>query len=354
MIINIDTSKKYNIEIAPNLLDDLGERISSLSFFASSYKVCIVTDTNVAKLYLKQAKHSLLNKHFEVCDFVLDAGESNKKIDSVMAIANLLAEKHFTRSDIIIALGGGVVGDIAGFTASVFMRGIPYMQAPTTLLAGIDSSIGGKTAINLTNGKNLIGSFYQPSAVFFDTKTLETLGKCELMDGISEIIKVGIIGDAELFALFENNSPQTLGKFIHPAIVRAINVKKHIIEVDEKETGIRSMLNLGHTIGHAIEKCSNYKISHGQAVAIGLLHMAKIADKNGLLSEPDLVNRLLSLYKKYDFDVDLPFSPAMLASVALNDKKRSGDTIKLVLPVAVGKCIMRDFAVDKLANLFDI
>ncbi len=354
MIIEIDTSKKYNIEIKPHLLDTVGEKLLALPTLSSPCKVCIITDTNVERLYLKKVTASLLNCKFDVCNFVVDAGEASKNIKTIEKIVNFLAEKHFTKEDIIVALGGGVVGDISGFVASVFLRGIPYVQVPTTLLAGIDSSIGGKTAVNLHSGKNLVGSFYQPSAVFFDTKALETLKRQELMDGISEMIKAGIIADTALFTLFENNQPQKLGQFLYEAIVHAINVKKHIVEADENEHGIRTLLNLGHTVGHAVEICSNYKISHGNAVAIGLFHMVKMASKTGILSEPDLAERLSTIYKKYGFDVNLPFSPTMLASVASNDKKRSGNTIKLVLPVAVGKCVMKDFAACDLAELFDV
>ncbi len=229
MIININTKKKYTVEIGENLLNDIGYKVSKLT--SPKSKVCIITDVNVDKLYMHRLEESLTNQSFFIHKLVFESGENIKNINSLERILNYLSHEHFNKGDIIIAFGGGMIGDLAGFAASVYHRGIPYIQIPTTLLAAVDSSIGGKTAINLSSGKNTIGNLWNPTAVYFDIKTLETLEKKELQNGISEIIKAAIIGDKYLFELFEKNSPKNLANFIFEALVRAIYVKKKIIEI---------------------------------------------------------------------------------------------------------------------------
>lgn len=254
MNINIKTTNTYNIEIERNLIENMGLKMLR---FTKVKKICIITDINVHSLYTKHLTDSLTNTGFEVHKLVFDSGEGTKSLANLEKILEYLAEEQFTRTDMLIALGGGVIGDLTGFAASVYLRGIDYIQMPTTLLAAVDSSVGGKTAINLRSGKNLAGSFWQPKGVYFDTATLETLPKSELQNGLSEIIKAGMILDESIFQLLENNDISELGSFIEDVITKAVIVKKNIVELDEREEGLRKMLNLGHTIGHAIEKASD-------------------------------------------------------------------------------------------------
>ena len=254
MIINVNTSKAYEIEIKKHLLDETGPRISRLFRPA---KCCIITDENVHRLYTGKVEKSLKAAGFEVHKIVFSPGESTKNMNNLFRILRYLASEGFTSSDFIIALGGGVIGDLTGFAAAIYMRGISYIQMPTSLLAMVDSSVGGKTAINLPEGKNLAGAFWQPEAVYMDTACLETLSKSQLQCGIIEMIKAAVILDPSLFELFNTHKPQELGSFIEDAIIKSVGIKKRIVETDENEKGIRRVLNLGHTIGHSVEKLRN-------------------------------------------------------------------------------------------------
>ncbi|MEE1038966.1 MAG: 3-dehydroquinate synthase [Eubacterium sp.] len=350
MNINIKTEKNYTVEIEKHLIENMGLKMLR---YTKLQKICIVTDVNVHSLYTKHLTDSLQNTGFEVHKIVFDSGESSKSFTNLERILNYLAEENFTKTDMLIALGGGVIGDLTGFAASVYLRGIEYIQMPTTLLAAVDSSVGGKTAVNLGAGKNLAGAFWQPAAVFFDTVTLETLPKAELQNGISEIIKAGIILDEGIFSILENTSPSDMGSFIEEVIARAITVKKNIVELDEREQGLRQTLNLGHTIGHAIEKASNYEISHGRAVAMGTYAIARIAEIKEWTKE-DITPRLIELYNKYQFDLTCRFTAEEIASYALHDKKRKGDIITLAIPQAVGKCRLMDIKCDELISLLEL
>lgn len=350
MIININTEKKYNIEIKKHLLDEIGVKLLS---FKRLSKVCIITDVNVHPLYTKQLTDSLSNTGFEVHKIVFDNGEATKSFEHLEQIVNYLADEGFTKSDLLIALGGGVIGDLTGFAASIYQRGMDYIQIPTTLLSAVDSSMGGKTAINLHAGKNLVGTFWQPKAVYFDTATLETLSKKELQNGLSEIIKAGVILDKTILNILDKHQPSQLGMILEDLIIKAIEVKKKIIEIDERESGIRQVLNLGHTMGHAIEKCSNFNIAHGQAVAIGLLSMTRIAETKGW-SEEYMSDYLAQIYKKYQFDLFCKFTYEQLAKASYADKKRHGDMITLAIPKALGQCTLKEIHCSNLEELFKI
>lgn len=350
MIININTEKQYNIEIKKHLLDEVGVKLLS---FKRLSKVCIITDINVHKLYTKQLTDNLANTGFEVHKIVFDSGESTKSFEHLQQIVNYLADEGFTKSDLLIALGGGVIGDITGFAASIYQRGMDYIQIPTTLLSAVDSSVGGKTAIDLHAGKNLVGTFWQPTAVYFDTATLETLPKKELQNGLSEIIKAGVILDKSILEILDNNKPANLGMVLEELIIKSIEVKKKIIEIDERESGIRQVLNLGHTIGHAIEKCSNFNISHGQAVAIGLFAMTRIGESKGWSNE-HMSDFLAKIYEKYQFDLSCPFTYKQLAKAAYADKKRHGEIITLAIPKVLGQCTLKDIHYSHIEDLFKI
>ena len=256
---------------------------------------------------------------------------------------NFLAQNHITRSDCILALGGGVTGDMAGFAASTFLRGIPYIQVPSSLLAMVDSSVGGKTAIDLPVGKNLVGAFYQPSLVICDLNTLNTLPGSVFCDGCAEVIKYGVLYDADLFAHLESNGLQ----FDRESVIsRCVELKRNVVAEDEFDNSARQKLNLGHTIGHGVEAQSNFTVTHGQAVAIG---MAIIAKSRCIA----IYERLVSVLQKFQLPVKTDFTAKQLFTSALSDKKRSGEIVNLIIPEAIGKCNISPIFVDELESLIE-
>ena len=343
--IRVNTDKAYNVTIGKELLPRVGALVAEN---IRPCKAAIITDSNVAPLYLQKLHESLRMSGFDVCYHVFPAGEKNKNIAVLSGILEFLAENQLTRNDCVFALGGGVTGDMAGFAAGCYLRGIKYIQIPTTLLAAVDSSVGGKTAIDLKAGKNLAGLFVQPSAVICDTDCLITLSDDLFADGLAEAIKTGILFDRELFDLCDN--ARDSGN-IEEIIFRCVQWKAKIVSEDEKETGVRKLLNLGHTPGHAIEKLSNYTVSHGNAVAIGTVIMARAAERLGLTSTPCAAEISLMLLSN-GLHVSPRYSAEQLAEAALNDKKRSGDSITLVLPTEIGKCITETFPVSALTDVF--
>ena len=257
--VTIHASRSYNIHIGSGLLAHLGSYARQLG---KAQKVCIVSDSNVWPLYGSIASDSLEKARFEVMSFVFPAGEASKNGVTFLELLNVLAENRLTRSDLIVALGGGVVGDLAGFAAATYLRGIRYIQVPTTLLAAVDSSVGGKTAIDLPAGKNLAGTFYQPSLVLCDTDTLTTLPPEIFRDGCAEVIKYGVLYDPEMFAHLE---AEGLSFHREDVIARCVELKRDVVMEDEFDTGARMKLNLGHTIGHGVEAKSHFGISHGNS-----------------------------------------------------------------------------------------
>ena len=342
--ITVNASKNYDILIANGIFSDIGQ------IFKTKFKPCkiaIITDDTVDKLYAGDIKKDLENNGFSVCKFVFMHGEERKNIDTYSKILGFLATEQLTRSDLIIALGGGVVGDIAGFSASTFLRGIRFVQIPTTLLAQIDSSVGGKTAIDLKEGKNLVGAFYQPELVICDPLLLNTLPKDVFDDGLGEGIKYAIL-DEKIFSLIEKDFD--LSQFIF----LSIDYKRRIVEQDEFEKGNRKFLNLGHTIAHGIEKLSNYKISHGKAVAMGIYIILKTSEKNGLLSKEIRENIELTIQKllpKVDMESAI-YSLSDILECALFDKKRTGDNLDLVMIKDVGKITIERIKIDSLMEYF--
>lgn len=334
-VINVETNKKYSVTVGAGLLADCGEKIKALTGLC---RAAIITDSNVSKLYLSNVEKSLAAAGFKTDSFVFKAGESSKNIETLSDILEFLAENSYTRTDILVALGGGVVGDITGFAASVYLRGVRFVQLPTTLLAMVDSSVGGKTAIDLNAGKNLAGAFYQPEGVFADTDTLKTLNKDELANGFAESIKYGVLFDEELFDLFgEDLSDETLEK----AISLCIAHKARVVKNDEFDMGERKLLNLGHTIGHAVEKCSGYAIPHGHAVAAGMAMIARASEKLSLC-EKGTAEKIEKMLLRYNLPTDCPeYDDEELYSASLGDKKREGGTITLVIPEKIGGSVLR-------------
>ena len=341
--VTVNASKSYNILIEKELLRDAGKQIKAL---IGKARACIVTDDTVDALYSKTVEESLAAQEISFIKFIIPHGEASKNASNLIALLEFLATNRLTRSDVLIALGGGVVGDLAGFAAGVYLRGVKFIQIPTTLLAMVDSSVGGKTAIDLEAGKNLAGVFHQPSLVLCDPDTLNTLSDEIFADGCAEVIKYGIINDKEFFDLLKLGIKSN----IEAVIERCVQNKASIVELDEFDHGTRQLLNLGHTIGHAIELCSNLTISHGSAVAIGTVIATKIAIYLGLCPESDL-DEIVDLLKSAKLPTECTYTASELASVASADKKRAGDRINLVLPFGIGNCQLYRVSVDELEAL---
>lgn len=343
-IIKVNASKKYEVVIGNGILSSLGERCVSL---LGKRRAVIVTDSNVAPLWLSEAKASLENAGIDTIDFIFPAGEESKSKETLFELLEFMAENRLTRSDFAVALGGGVTGDMTGLAASLYLRGIPFVQVPTTLLAAVDSSVGGKTAVNLTAGKNLMGAFYQPELVLCDTRTLDTLSDEVFADGMAEVIKYGVIFDKELF---DKVCGGDVKSDIESIIARCVELKRDVVAKDEFDNGDRQLLNFGHTMAHSIEKCSNFEISHGSAVAIGMVIAAKASAKLGW-SKENCTARIIEANKNNGLPVECEFAPNDLADVALSDKKRSGGTINFVVPEVMGKCILKKIPVETLYEI---
>ena len=339
--ITVKTGAPYQVLVGDNLINNVGKYVLEI---AKPCKALIVTDDIVSKLYLNGVKNSLVECGFCVEDFIFPAGETSKTVDTYLQIVARLAELSFTRSDIIIALGGGVVGDVAGFSASTYLRGIKCVQIPTTLLSQIDSSVGGKTAVNLPQGKNLLGAFYQPSLVVCDVDVLADLPKSVLLAGYGEMLKYAILDKKVYDELVGHGALANL-------VSLCVEYKKNIVEVDEKESNERRLLNLGHTSGHAIEKLSNFTISHGIGVAYGLKIMAGYSLKKGYVDKATfdsivaLIDDTVTLQK-------LPYSAKTIAENAQNDKKRAGDTVTIVTIHGIGDCRLETVFVEELEEVF--
>ena len=324
-IISVNTSKQYAIKIGSGLLRQLGAEAAELDHAA---RVCIVSDTNVWPLYGNTAMSSLTEAGFSVVSYVFPAGEESKNAETYLNLLNFLAREQLTRTDLIVALGGGVVGDLAGFTAATYLRGIRFIQVPTTLLAAVDSSVGGKTAIDLTAGKNLAGAFYQPELVLCDTDTLSSLPADIFLDGCAEVIKYGVLYDEAFFSMLESTGP---GFDREAVIARCVELKRDVVTQDEFDTGARMKLNLGHTIGHGVEARSQFTLSHGKSVAIGMAIVAKA-------SHCADAERIIACLEKFQLPTTVAYPADEIYRYALSDKKRSGESIRLIIPKTIGDC----------------
>lgn len=339
--VTVHASKEYDVLIGDNLLKNIGTYVKQIK---NQGKIAIISDSNVWPLYGESAKSKLTDAGFDVVVFVFPAGEASKNAETYLNIVNFLAENHITRSDALIALGGGVVGDITGFAAATFLRGISYIQIPTTLLSMVDSSVGGKTAIDLPAGKNLIGAFYQPELVLCDCTTLTTLPDAFFYDGCAEVIKYGILFDPQLFTHLEDRGPAFDRNYV---ISRCVALKRDVVEADEYDTGLRQKLNLGHTIGHAVEAISRFGISHGNGVAIGMSIVTKAAAAKNICDR-QLYPQLVSVLRKFQLPTEIDYSVDAIVSHALSDKKRSGDTLNLIIPESIGNCLIQKISVSEL------
>lgn len=344
--ITVTASKNYNVIIGNELHKDLGCYAANIG---KSGKAAIISDGNVWPLYGATAQESLRAAGFETYHYTFPAGEASKNGNTYLSILNFLAESHITRSDLLVALGGGVVGDITGFAAATYLRGISYIQVPTTLLAMVDSSVGGKTAIDLTAGKNLAGAFYQPSLVLCDITALDTLPDDIFRDGCAEVIKYGILYDRSLFSHLYDYGLSFDREMI---VSRCVELKRDVVSQDEFDRGARQKLNLGHTIGHGIEAHSDFTIPHGQAVSIGMAIVSKASFAHGICDN-DTYAQILSVIKKFGLPTTSAVTAQELYTSALSDKKRSGGTVNLIIPQAIGNCIIQPTDVKTLQSFIE-
>lgn len=335
--VTVNASKKYDITIGSGLLATLGDEVQKLGNVS---KVAIVSDSNVFPLYGEAVRKSLKSAGFTVYSFVFPAGEESKSFSTYMDLLNFLANQKLTRSDLIVALGGGVVGDLAGFASATYLRGIRFVQVPTTLLAAVDSSVGGKTAIDLPAGKNLVGAFCQPSMVLCDTDTLNTLPDDIFRDGCAEVIKYGVLYDA---SFFDYLSQSGLDFDREAVIARCVELKRDVVMEDEFDTGARMKLNLGHTIGHGVEARSNFTLSHGKSVAIGMAIVSRASDF------PD-AEKIISVLRVFGLPTTVNYPAEEILHFTLSDKKRSGGTINLIIPRRIGHCEIIPTPVENLLS----
>lgn len=342
--VTVKTSATYEVLIGSGLLQKAGEAVKKV---ISPCKAAIVTDSTVVHLYEETVRKSLTEAGFSVCTFVFPAGEASKNIHTLSHLLEFLAKEEMTRTDLIVALGGGVTGDLAGFGAAVYLRGIPFVQIPTTFLAAIDSSVGGKTAVDLEAGKNLAGAFYQPKLVLCDTDVLQTLPEVVFADGIAEALKYGVLGDA---ALFEKIAGGDFRQDLEEIIETCVSMKRDVVEEDEFDTGKRQLLNLGHTFGHAIEQKSHFQMTHGHAVAIGMHLIAKAAEAKGI-AEKGTAAAIAKALEQNQLPKETEFFPAEVAEGTLRDKKRRGGTISFVFPKKIGDCEIVKIPVEEVEAL---
>jgi 3-dehydroquinate synthase len=332
--------RSYDIEIGMSL-DQAGLQIKDLGL---GQKIAVVVNPTVKELYGKRLVESLKAQGFMVMSIIIPDGEQYKNLDWANAIYTALLTNAFDRRSAIVALGGGVIGDLAGFAAATYMRGIPFVQVPTTLLAMVDSSVGGKTGVNHPMGKNMIGAFHQPRKVLMDLEALRTLPKAEFLSGMAEVIKYGVIWDGDFFDYLDANRDRILGldaDVLTHVVRRSCEIKAEVVGRDEREGGLRAVLNFGHTVGHAIEKAENYTMRHGEAVAIGMVYASRLALQTGLCDTlvPERVERLIA---SFGLPTDLrafsrkPTVTELMDAMRI-DKKADGGKVKFVLPKRIGE-----------------
>lgn len=344
-IIHVDTGVAYDVTVGTD------STLNAVGFIRSEFpkarKLALVTDSTVDRLHGDRIARMLEETGLQVERIVFPAGEKSKTIETYAELIRSLAVFRMTRKDLVVALGGGVTGDMAGFAAATYMRGIDFIQLPTTLLAMVDSSVGGKTAVDLPEGKNLVGAFHQPRAVFCDPEFLKTLPEEWRIDGMGEVLKYAILGDADLFARLEANPRAPIGA---DDIALCIRMKRDVVSRDEFETGERKFLNLGHTFAHAIEKLSGYSVSHGCSVSTGIALAARAAVKLGVLDDASS-ERIVALVAAMGYATTIDYSAADMAKAMGGDKKVAGGNVDLILPTSIGKCMIRSTPLSELEDI---
>ena len=339
--IHIAVSRPYDVCIGAGLLPSLGEELGKLR---KACTVAVIADDTVMPLYGQAVCQSLRRDGFTPLTYTVPSGESAKNLTTYASVLTFLAENHLTRSDLLVALGGGVVGDLVGFAAATYLRGVDYVQVPTTLLSAVDSSVGGKTAVDLTVGKNLVGAFHQPILVWCDTDTLATLPPVTFRDGCAEVIKYGLLDDAAFFAYLRENRENL---DLTAVIARCVDMKRSLVVLDEFDKGLRQLLNLGHTFGHAIESLSDYTVPHGHCVAMGMAMICRAAAAMGAMSAEDAA-AVEELLRDYGLPTHVPYSLEALSRAVLSDKKIRGQAVALVMPRAIGSCEIQMFSAAAL------
>ena len=332
--LTVNTSPSYDVQIGKGLIASLGESVKKLGGIS---RTAVISDSNVFPLYGAATLESLSAAGLQASSHVLEAGEKSKSLSAVQGIYDFLGREGVTRTDVVVALGGGVVGDAAGFAAATYLRGVRFVQVPTTVLAMCDSSVGGKTGVDIPAGKNLVGAFHQPSLVLADTDTLKTLPPREYSSGMAEVIKYAAIASAPMFDELES------GNFdIENVVAESVKIKRFAVENDPFDRGIRQMLNFGHTLGHAAERHSAYMLSHGYAVSAGMCMITRLSERAGL-TDAGTAERLEALAGKFGLMTKYPLSAEELFKLANSDKKRKGDRLTLALIPRIGEYILSEF-----------
>jgi 3-dehydroquinate synthase len=339
--IPVSTGRPYEVLIGRGLLDEAGALTAQVH---APCRAVLIADSTVAELYLERVRRSYSAAGFTVTDYVFPAGENSKSMEELACLLDALALRELGRGDLLVALGGGVTGDLVGFAAACFQRGIAFVQLPTTLLAAVDSSVGGKTAVNLPAGKNLAGAFWQPRLVVCDCDVLNTLPREELSAGGAECVKYAMLWDPDLLSLL---TEQGLAAPWEEVIASCVRLKAKVVEEDEQEHGVRTFLNFGHTVGHAIEALSHYQIRHGEAVAMGMMILTRASVVQELCA-PEVLLRLEAALSALALATRCPYEAKELAGAALRDKKRQGESITLVLPRNIGECYLEKTATAQL------
>lgn len=333
-----DGNQIYSIELMQDF-SALCTKLQALGY-QREQKICIVTDSQVGPLYAKEVKNLLSEAFSTVVIYTFEAGENSKNLETVQGLYEYLILHHFDRRDFLVALGGGVVGDLTGFTAATYLRGIDFIQVPTTLLSQVDSSIGGKTGVDFMQYKNMVGAFYQPKLVYMNLAALKTLPERQIVSGMGEIIKHGLIKDASYYRFLAHNHDAIMAldmDTIEEMIFQSCNIKREVVEKDPTEKGERALLNFGHTIGHAIEKLCNFSLYHGECVGLGLLSAAYLSMKLGNITEDDLSD-IRNCLISYGFQTDINgLKPENVLAATKSDKKMVGNKVKFILLEHIGK-----------------
>lgn len=349
--VRVETpSRSYDVVVGRDLLTGAGERVRAA---CGGEKAYVVTDANVMPHYGKALRRSLKAAGYETHGSVIAPGEPSKCAEVWASLTDHVADAGLTRDDVVVALGGGVVGDLAGFVAATYLRGCQVVQVPTSLLAMVDSSVGGKTAIDIEAGKNLVGAFLQPSLVLADVDCLATLSKEQLTDSCGEVIKHAVLADPELFAWISEHPVNAAGtgpELMAHLVARNVEIKRDVVNADERERGLRQTLNLGHTIGHAIEAASGYAQGHGSCVAAGLVCMARATEAEGW-SDPAYTRQLTACVEAHGLPTTTSYDPETLYDFATHDKKRHGDSVNVVVARRPGDVEVRKVSLDTLREL---
>lgn len=344
--VEVKTDRSYDILIEHGVLQNAGKYVRNVS---NAIRAVIVSDSHVAPLYAETVEKSLKEYGFEASLFVFEAGEERKRLSTIEKMYAHFYEHDITRTDMIVALGGGVTGDMAGFAAASYLRGIDFVQIPTTLLSQVDSSVGGKTGVDLPTGKNLVGAFHQPDVVLIDPETLNTLPEQFYQDGMGEVIKYGCIRSASLFERLENDAVS-----VDDIIYESVSIKRDVVERDERDTGERAILNFGHTFGHALEKLHHYSgLTHGEAVALGALILTEITEKKGI-TEKGTAARIRKLMEKNHMPTETAFSLAEIVAATRGDKKSSGKGINFIFLRKIGECFIQRLSFEEIPEFFGL